>query len=60
MIYFGVFVAFLIGLAVGFKLAQVNMQPVLDDYDRLLRREALALLRGPQAVRVAPPESHVG
>jgi hypothetical protein len=37
--------AFLLGLALGFKLHERIAQPVMADYDRLLRREARDMIR---------------
>lgn len=39
-------VAFLVGLVLGFKLNEGLSQPVMDDYERLLRREARDMIRG--------------
>ncbi len=36
----------LVGFALGFKLHERIMQPMVDDYDRRLRQDARAFLRG--------------
>lgn len=39
-------VLLLVGFVVGFKLATVLHQPILDDHERLLRLQARAMLAG--------------
>lgn len=39
-------VAFLVGFALGLKVHERISRPVMDDYDRLLRREARDMIRG--------------